>query len=82
MFSISLTLANLAHERRQLGEAEMKKRIETTDGDAQLFEAGQPDYFELFRAFNSEGSFFEFARQLRQEPVQRWQEGARAAAAG
>jgi hypothetical protein len=65
---------------RKLGEAEMKKRIETTDADAQLFEAGQPDYFELFRSFNSEGSFFEFARQLRQEPVTRWQENALAAA--
>ena len=44
--------------------------------------AAHSDYFEIFRTFNSEGSFFEFARQLRQEPVQRWQENARAAAAG
>ena len=44
--------------------------------------AAHSDYFEIFRAFNSEGSFFEFARQLRQEPVQRWQENARAAAVG
>jgi hypothetical protein len=65
---------------RKLGEAEMKKRIEVSE-DAQLFEAGQPDYFELFRSFNSEGSFFEFARQLRQEPVSRWQENALAASA-
>jgi hypothetical protein len=82
MFSISLTLAQLALGRTQLGEAEMKNRIETSGGDAQLFEAGQPDYFELFRSFNSEGSFLEFARQLRQEPVSRWQENARAVAAG
>jgi hypothetical protein len=47
-----------------------------------LSASAHPDYFELFRAFNSEGSFFEFARQLRQEPVQRWQENALAASAG
>ena len=58
----------------------MKNR--TDSGDAQLFEAGQPDYFELVRAFKSEGSFLEFARQLCKEPVPRWQENARAAAAG
>jgi hypothetical protein len=65
-----------------MGEAEMKKRIEITGGDAQLFEASQPDYFELFRTFNSEGSFFEFARQLREEPVKRWHENPLAASAG
>ncbi|HEY7799281.1 MAG TPA: hypothetical protein VIA80_10990 [Hyphomonadaceae bacterium] len=59
----------------------MKIRNATPDRDAQLFEAEQPDYFELFRTFNSEGSFFEFARQLREEPVKRWQENALAASA-
>ena len=67
MISISLTLAQLASLRTQMGEAEMKNRIEISDGDAQLFEASQPDYFEIFRTFNSEGSFLEFARQLRAE---------------
>jgi hypothetical protein len=81
MFSISLTLAQLAIQRTHMGEAEMKKRIETSGADAQLFEASQPDYFELFRNFNSEGSFFEFARQLREEPVKRWHENALAASA-
>lgn len=60
----------------------MKNRKQNPDGDAQLFETEQPDYFELFRTFNSEGSFFEFARQLHQQPVTRWQENARAAVAG
>jgi hypothetical protein len=65
-----------------MGEAEMKNRIEISDGDAQLFEAGQPDYFEIFRTFNSEGSFLEFARQLRAETAPRWHENARVASAG
>ena len=64
----------------------MTKRTETsgkgTEQGKLSASSAHPDYFELFRAFNSEGSFFEFARQLREEPVKRWHENARAAASG
>jgi hypothetical protein len=83
MLSISLTDANLAFDGTQLGEAEMKNRTETSSKGAPAADAAnQPDYFELFRAFNSEGTFFDFARHLRTDMVQRWHENAPVASAG
>ena len=61
----------------------MKNRTETSLKGAQTPDvANEPDYFELFRAFNSEGTFFDFARHLRTDIVQRWHENTRIASAG